>query len=77
MSWVQRVTTVRYSKTGTLQVWREQANLQEVPHTLLSPTDERTNVQSDALGWAENDFVSPSCCHQAYHKRIVTIGKRV
>lgn len=75
MSWVQRVTTVRYSNTGTLQVWREQANLQEVPHTLLSPSDERTNVQSDALGRSENDFVSPGCCHQAHHKRIVTSEK--
>ena len=64
-----RVATVRNSQTGMLQVWRKQANLQEVSHPLLSPSDERTNVQSDALGWSENDFVSPSCCHQAYNKR--------
>ena len=74
---VQRVATVRNSKTGTLQVWRKQAYVQEVPHPLLSPSDERTNVQSDALGWSENDFVSPDCCHQAYHKRIITTGKWV
>ena len=75
MSWVPRVVTVRYGKTGTLQVWRDQANLQEVSHPLLSPSDERTNVQSDALGWAENDFISPGCRHQACHERIVTIEK--
>ena len=75
MSWVPRVATVRYSKTGTLQVWRDQANLQEVSYPLLSPSDEGTNVQSNALGWSENDCVSPNCCHQAYHKRIITTGK--
>lgn len=69
-----RVATVRYGKTGTLQVWRKQAYMQEVSHPLLSPSDERTDVQSDALGWSENDFVSPDCRHQAYHKRIVTTG---
>ena len=66
-----RVATVRCCKTGTLQVWREQANLQEVPHPLLSPSDERTNVQSDALGWTENDSAPSGCCHQACHERIV------
>ena len=25
---------------------------------VVFPSDERTNVQSDALGWAENDFIS-------------------
>ena len=67
MSWVPRVATVRNSQTGMLQVWRKQANLQEMSHSLLSPSDERTNVQSDALGWSENDFVSPDCRHQAYN----------
>lgn len=71
---LQRVATIRCCKTGTLQVRREQANLQEMYHPLLSPSDERTNVQSDALGRSENDFVSPGCCHQAHHKRIVTSG---
>ena len=71
---MQRIATIRFGKTGTLQVRREQANLQEVSHPLLSPSDERTNVQSDALGRSENDFVSPGCCHQAHHKRIVTSG---
>ena len=71
---LQRVATIRCCKTGTLQVRREQANLQEMSHPLLSPSDERTNVQSDALGRSENDFVSPCCCHQAHHKRIVTSG---
>ena len=69
-----RVATVRYSKTGTLQVWREQAYVQKVPHPLLSPSDERTNVQSDALGWTENDSAPSGCCHQACHERIVTTG---
>ena len=69
-----RVATVRCSKTGTLQVWRKQAYMQEVSHPLLSPSDERTNVQSDALGWTENDSAPSGCCHQAYHKRIVTTG---
>ena len=72
MSFLQKSATVRYGKTGTLQIWREQDNLQEVSHPLLSPSDERTNVQSDALGRSENDLVSSGCCHQAYHKRIVT-----
>ena len=67
MFWVPRVATLRNSKTGTLQVWRKQTNLQEVPHPLLSPSDEGTNVQSDALGWSENDFVSPDSCHKAYN----------
>jgi hypothetical protein len=49
--------------------------MQEVSHPLLSPSDERTNVQSDALGGAENDFISPGCRHQACHERIVTIEK--
>ena len=75
MFWLQGIATVRYCKIETMQVWREQANLQEVPHPLLSPSDERTNVQSDALGWSEDDFIPPSCCHQTYHKRIVTTGK--
>ena len=74
MSSVPRVATVRYCKTGTLQVWRKQAYMQEVSHPLLSPSDERTDVQSDALGWSENDFVSPDCRHKAYHERIVTTG---
>ena len=52
----------------------EQAYVQEVPHPLLSPSDERTNVQSDALGWTENDSAPPGCCHQACHERIVTTG---
>ena len=69
MSWVPRVATLRNIKTGTLQVWRKQTNLQEVSHPLLSPSDERANVQSDALGWSENDFVSPDSCHKAYNKR--------
>ena len=69
-----RVATVRCSKTGTLQVWREQAYVQKVPHPLLSPSDERTNVQSDALGWTENDSAPSGCCHQACHERIVTTG---
>lgn len=56
---LQRVATIRFCKTGTLQVRREQAHLQEMSHPLLSPSDERTNVQSDALGRSENDFVSP------------------
>ena len=34
MSFLQRVTTVCYCKIGTLQVWREQANLQEVSHPM-------------------------------------------
>ena len=76
MSWVPRVATVRYCKAGTLQVWRGQANLQEVSHPLLSPANETTNVQSDALGWAENDFISPGCRHQACHKGIVTTRKK-
>ena len=76
MSWVPRVATVRYGKTRTLQVWRGQANLQEVSHPLLSPSDERTNVQSDALDRAENDLVSPGCRHQACHKGIVTTRKK-
>ena len=75
MSKGSRVATVRYSKTVTLQGWRDQPNLQEVSYPLLSPSDEGTNVQSDALGWSENDLVSPDCCHQAYHKRIITTGK--
>ena len=70
-----RVATVRCCKTGTLQVWRGQAYVQEVPHPLLSPSDERTNVQSDALGWAENDFISHGCRHQAGHERIIKIEK--
>lgn len=74
---LQRVATIRFCKTGTLQVRREQANLQEMSHPLLSPSDEGTNVQSDALGWSENDLVSPDCCHQAYHKRIITTRKWV
>ena len=74
---MQRVATVRNSKTGTLQVWRKQAYVQDVPHPLLSSSDERTNVQSNALGGTENDLVSPDCCHQAYHKRIITTGKWV
>ena len=69
-----RVATVRYCKTGTLQVWRKQAYVQEVSHPLLSPSDERTNVQSDALGWTENDSAPSGCCHQACHERIVTTG---
>ena len=76
MSWVPRVATVRYGKTRTLQVWRGQANLQEVSHPLLSPSDERTNVRGDALGRAENDLVSPGCRHQACHKGIVTTRKK-
>ena len=76
MPWVQRTATVRYCKTGTLQVWREQAYMQEVPHPLLSSSDEGTNVQSDALGWPENDSASPGCCHQACHKRIVNSLRR-
>ena len=64
-----RVATVRNSKTGTLQIWRKQAYVQEVSHPLLSPSDEGTNVQSDALGWSKNDFVSPDSYHQAYNKR--------
>ena len=64
-----RVATLRNSKTGTLQVWRKQANMQEVSHPLLSPSDERTNVQSDALGWSQNDFVSADSSHKAYNKR--------
>ena len=70
-----RVATVRYGKTGTLQVWRKQAYMQEVSHPLLSPSDERTDVQSDALGWSENDFTPPDSRHQACHKRIITTGK--
>ena len=27
------------------------------------------------MRWAKNDFVSPGSCHQACHKRIVTIRK--
>ena len=69
-----RVATVRCCKAGTLQVWREQAYVQKVPHPLLSPSDERTNVQSDALGWTENDSAPSGCCHQACHERIVTTG---
>ena len=69
MPFVPRTATVCYSKTGTLQVRRRQANMQKVSHPLLSPSDEGTNVRSDALGWSENDFVSPGCSHQAYHKR--------
>ena len=76
MSWVPRVATVRYGKTRTLQVWRGQANLQEVSHPLLSTSDERTNVRGDALGRAENDLVSPGCRHQACHKGIVTTRKK-
>ena len=71
---MRRAATVCYRETGTLQVRRGEVDLQEVSHPLLSPSDERTNVQSDALGWSENDFVSPGCCHQAHHKRIVTSG---
>ena len=71
---MSRVATVRCCKTGTLQVWREQAYVQEVPHPLLSPSDEGTNVQSDALGWTENDSAPSGCCHQACHERIVTTG---
>ena len=35
---LQRVATIRFCKTGTLQVRREQANLQEMSHPLLSPS---------------------------------------
>ena len=52
MPWMRIIGTVRLPKTRTLQVWRKQNNLQEVSHPLLSPSDERTNVQSDALGWS-------------------------
>ena len=76
MSGVQRTAAVRCCKTGTLQVWREQAYVQEVPHPLLSSPDEGTNVQSDALGRTENDSAPPGCCHQARHERIVKTGKR-
>lgn len=73
---MQRTAAVRYRKTGTLQVWREQAYVQEVPHPLLSTPYEGTNVQSDALGRTENDSASPVCRHQARHERIVKTGKQ-
>ena len=40
-----------------------------------SENKQAKNMQSDALGWTKNDFVSPGSCHQACHKRIVTIRK--
>ena len=77
VSFMRGAATVCYRETGTLQVRRGEVDLQEVPHPLLSPSDERTNARSDALGWSENDLVPPDCRHQAYHKRIVTTGKGV
>ena len=77
VSFMRGTATVCYRETGTLQVRRGEVDLQEVSHPLLSPSDERTNVRSDALGWSENDLVPPGCRHQAYHKGIVTTAKRV
>ena len=61
---------------GTLQVRREQDNLQKMPRPLLSSRDEKTDTRSDAMGRPENDMVSPCCRHQTFNRRTIALNKQ-
>ena len=56
---------LRTGAAGSVPLWGGEADLSGVSHPLLSTGNEGANTSGDALGGAENDFVSSCRCHQA------------